>query len=103
MPYLPASALAETQDPAVILEHIRDGAEAAIAHPDDECGIDAGGFCTPHGALCAVAALDAVLKLTRDSAGNDKHRERVLTVGQVREAITRALTGKEAGDETAAT
>ena len=44
-----------------------------------------------------LAALEAVLKLTRDSAGNDKHRERVLTVGQVRAAIIRELT-KEAGD-----
>jgi hypothetical protein len=50
-----------------------------------------------------LAAVEAVLKLTRDSAGNDRHRERVLTVGEVREAITRELTGKEAGDETTST
>ena len=100
-----ASTLAG-QDPAVILEYIREGAESEITHPDDECGVKAGGSCTAHGALLTVAALEAVLKLAGDSTvmthGHAPGRQGpiawTLDPADVREAITTALTGKEAGD-----
>jgi hypothetical protein len=106
--------------PTVVLEHIRDGAEAEIVHPDDECGISAGGFCTPHAALRLVAALEAVLKLADDWSakateigaqieledcegatagfkmiGHMNHRDHA---AKIRGAITAALAGKEACD-----
>jgi hypothetical protein len=48
---------------------------------------------TPARISSLLAAIRAALKLTRDSAGSDRHPERVLTVGQLREAITRELSG----------
>ena len=56
-------------------------------------------YFTPARVSSLIAAIEAPLKLTRDSAGNDRHRERVLTVGEVRDAITAELTGNPAGDE----
>lgn len=52
-------------DPAAILPGIREGAESEITHPDDECGIEAGGSCTPHAALLLAAAVGAALKQHR--------------------------------------
>lgn len=45
-----------------------------------------------------LAAVEAVLELTRDGDGDDLYPSIELTVGDVREAITRELTGKEASD-----
>lgn len=91
------------QDPSVILEHIRDGAESEITHPDDECGVKAGGFCTPHGALAAVAAVEAVLNLIGPPADlpdefPDTPLIAVIRCDEIRDAITAALTREEAGD-----
>ena len=98
----PSAALAGiSQDPAVIVEHIRDAAESEITHPDDECSVEAGGL-HPHGALAAVAALEAVLALADDwdvpgeylnddmSDPNAPARE---CAADLRAVITSALTG----------
>ena len=45
-----------------------------------------------------VAAIEAVLELTRDSSGDDLYPSIDITVGEVREAITRELTKGEGGD-----
>jgi len=42
-----------------------------------------------------VAAIEAVLELTRDSSGDDLYPSIDITVGEVREAITRELTKGE--------
>ncbi len=41
----------DPDDPAATLADLKDAAESEIVHPDDECGIEAGGSCTAHGAL----------------------------------------------------
>jgi hypothetical protein len=50
-------------DLTAILDHVRDGAESEIVHPDDECGIRLGGFCVPHAAVRLLAAVEAALKV----------------------------------------
>jgi len=42
-----------------------------------------------------VDAIEAVLELTRDSSGDDLYPSIDITVGEVREAITRELTKGE--------
>jgi hypothetical protein len=94
-------------DLTAILEHIRDGAESEITHPDDECGVQAGGFCTPHGALVLVAAVERLSELAdrwdvtagRLGTHHSRHRAFKMCADEVREAITTALTGEEAGGE----
>jgi hypothetical protein len=93
-------------DPLPSLARIRETAEAEIVHPDDECGPEVGGYCTPHAALVLAGALEAVLKLHQPDdrgagaccKGCATHvtftRWPCLTV----QAITAKLTGKEAGD-----
>jgi len=85
-----------SDDLTAILAGIRADAEGFIIDSDEDCA-EVRVSCLGHNALRLLSAVDAVLALTRDSTGNDRHRERVLTVGDVREAITRELTGG-AGD-----
>jgi hypothetical protein len=94
--------------PTVVLEHIRDGAEAEIVHPDDECGISAGGFCTPHAALRLVAAVETTLAHHAEAVIEDMpdpfrycktcSGHPAWPCPEVRD-ITAALAGKEAGDD----
>jgi len=88
-------------DVTAILEHIRDGAESEITHPDDECGIEAGGFCVPHAALLLVAAVEGVLELAElpeqrhyDLDGNwEGPVQIVIPADMIRGTIRAALTG----------
>jgi len=67
------------------LDQIRERARYAVTYDDwHEVGRDARRL---------LAAIEAVLKLTRDSSGDDLYPSIDITVGEVREAITRALTG----------
>jgi hypothetical protein len=87
--------------PAVLLALFRDRAEDLTDHDDGRCA-DPQKSCTGHDALRMADALDAVLKLAdeaqpveRDYGGEPIWWD--LTPEEVREAITRGLSG-EAGD-----
>jgi len=77
----------DTPNPAAsALDQIRERARYAVTYDDwHEVGRDARRL---------LKAVEAVLKLTRDSDGDDLYPSIDVTVGEIREAIRAALTGR---------
>jgi hypothetical protein len=74
-----------------------DADQETMTHDPEDCA-DWRNSCTAHNTLRLAAMVRGVLDLTRDSSGDDLYPSIDVTVGEVREAITRELTGKEDGD-----
>ena len=82
----------DTPNPAAsALDQIRERARYAVTYDDwHQVGRDARRL---------LKAVDAVLELTRDGSGDDLYPSIDITVGEVREAITRELTGTQQGED----
>ena len=97
-----APDLGEADDPTSALDQIRTDIEDTVAvYNLDGPGKNSypiSAAMSLH-ARSLLAAIERVLELTRDSSGDDLYPSIDVTVGEVREAITSALSGTQQGED----
>lgn len=91
--------MSSSDDLTSFLDLVRsDADQESMTHDPEDCA-DWRNSCTAHNTLRLAAMVRGVLELTRDSSGDDLYPSIDVTVGEVREAITRELTGPQPGED----